>query len=943
MASELLERDEELARIAAAVRRARDGFGTLIVVEGPAGMGKTEVLRAARAAAEADGLRVLRSRGAELERDFPFGVVRQLFEPALAEAGAGERADVLQGPAALAAGALSLPGGEPGAVGPEQGFAVLHGLYWLCANLATARPLVLAVDDVHWADAPTLRYLAFLLARLEELPVAILAGARPEYDGPGADLVGALVTDPGAEHVRLAPLSAGAVARLLEDGLGVAPDPEFAEACRQATGGVPLLVRALVRALRDDGVEPVAAAAAQVEHVGARTVGRWVQARLARLPAPAGQLARALAILERGDLATTAALAGWPAREPFLDAHSFADPAQFADLLVGAGIVEPSRPLTFVHPIIRAGVYSEISEADRAKGHRRAAELLAGAGASDMRVAEHLLSAPLAGDPWVVERLRAAAAVASGSGAPDTAAVLLRRALAEPPDAATRPGLALELGLAEASTDDPQWQEHLELALDTAPDDSTRVASAMVLGYALLRSQRSPEAVRVLDRTAARVGEPARPTLEAAAIISGLVDARTAPLLERRLLALRESVEHDPDAPRDALALAAYSAGLVTVPADTVARLALRALDAGPRRLPLPTDGPWFAQVSVALLFAERYRELDGLLEVAIAEARATGDGALFSGAVAHRAWLALRRGDLGAAEGDTRTALEARDLPIPTLYRLLAQAAMTDAVRMRGDLEEAERIIASAGADVESRTVTAGVLRAARGRLRLAQGRPQEALADALAAGEVALGTLSSSPSCIPWRSDAAHAHLALGDRAAAERLAEEELRDARIVGAPRVLGISLHTLGVARESEELLREALAALETSEVKLINVRTQLDLGILVRRAGRAEEAREILRGALDTAHRLGAVPVADRAEAELRASGAKPRRAQLTGLAALTASERRVAELAGQGMTNREIAQALFVTARTVEGHLTQVFRKLDVPSRDGLINALAA
>src|SRR4051794_2252850 len=461
MAGELLERDEELARIAAAVRRARDGFGTLIVVEGPAGMGKTEVLRAVRAAAEADGLRVLRSRGSELERDFPFGVVRQLFEPALADADAGERADVLQGPAALAAGALSLPGGEAGAVGPEQSFVVLHGLYWLCANLAASRPLVLAVDDVHWADAPTLRYLAFLLARLEELPAAILAGVRPEYDGPGADLVGALVTDPGAELVRLAPLSTGAVARLLEEGLGVAPEPEFAEACREATGGVPLLVRALVGALRDDGVEPVAAAAGRIEHVGARTVGRWVQARLARLPAPARQLARALAILERGDLATAAALAGWPAREAFVDTHAFVDPGHFADLLAGAGIVQPSWPLTFVHPIIRAGVYAEISEADRAIGHRRAAELLAGTGASDQRVADHLLSAPTAGDAWVVERLRAAAAAATATGAPDTAAVLLRRALAEPPDEASKPALALELGMAEASAGYPQWREHL--------------------------------------------------------------------------------------------------------------------------------------------------------------------------------------------------------------------------------------------------------------------------------------------------------------------------------------------------------------------------------------------------------------------------------------------------------------------------------------------------
>jgi DNA-binding CsgD family transcriptional regulator len=404
------------------------------------------------------------------------------------------------------------------------------------------------------------------------------------------------------------------------------------------------------------------------------------------------------------------------------------------------------------------------------------------------------------------------------------------------------------------------------------------------------------------------------------------------------MIALRERAERDPDASRDVLAQAAFSAGLSVIPAEVTARFAERALDAGRRPLPEPTDGPWFAQVTVALLFAERYRELDALLEAAIAEARATGDGALFSGAVAHRAWLALRRGDLAAAEGDTRTTLEA-GLPLLTFYRLLALSAMVDALRERGAFGEADRLFEEAGTEIEWRTVTANVLRAARGRLRLAQGRPQEALADALAAGEVAVAARSMSPSTVPWRSDAALAHLALGDRAAAERLAESELADARVVGAPRAIGLALRTLGVVRDSEELLREALAVLETGEARLIHTRALTDLGGVVRRAGRTDEAREILRTALDTAHRLGAARLADRAESELRASGAKPRRAQLTGLAALTASERRVAELAGQGMTNREIAQALFVTARTVEGHLTQVFRKLDVPSREGLID----
>ncbi len=493
--SELLERDEELARIGAAVRRARDGYGTLVVAEGPAGMGKTEILRAARAQAEAAGMRVLRSRGAELERDFAFGVVRQLFEPVLAAAGAGERTDVLQGPAALAGRALGLPGAGPddATVVPDQGFAVLHGLYWLCANLSAATPLLLAVDDMHWANAPSLRYLAFLLARLEELPVAILAGARPEYDGAAAELVGALVTDPMVENVRLAPLSAGAVGRMVEEDLGTAPDVPFAAACRDATGGVPLLVRALVAALREDGVAPVAAAAAQVEHVGARTVGRWVQARLARLPEAAGRLARGLAILERADLTLAATLAGLDIREhggpvapppafasslpgaPGAPAAAPADPGELADMLAAAGIVEATRPLAFVHPIIRAGVYGEISAPERAAGHRRAAALLAAVGASDQRVAEHLLASPPGGDPWVVDRLRAAAAGAARSGAPDTAGVLLRRALAEPPDASQRSAPALELGLAETSAGVPGWRDRLEAALEKRP--TTRCAS----------------------------------------------------------------------------------------------------------------------------------------------------------------------------------------------------------------------------------------------------------------------------------------------------------------------------------------------------------------------------------------------------------------------------------------------------------------------------------
>jgi DNA-binding CsgD family transcriptional regulator len=159
-------------------------------------------------------------------------------------------------------------------------------------------------------------------------------------------------------------------------------------------------------------------------------------------------------------------------------------------------------------------------------------------------------------------------------------------------------------------------------------------------------------------------------------------------------------------------------------------------------------------------------------------------------------------------------------------------------------------------------------------------------------------------------------------------------------VFGAPRALGVALRATGVVAggdRGEALLREAIDALEHGDARLERARALADLGALLRRRNRRTEARELLREALDVAHRAGARPLAEYAETELRATDARPRRVVLTGLDSLTASERRIAELASQGLTNREIAQTLFITARTVEGHLTSVFRKLRVNSRDDL------
>ncbi len=942
----LLERSEELAWIDRALAEARTGRGRFLVIEGPAGIGKTAVLTAARAAAAESGMRVLRSRGTELERDFAFGVVRQLFEPQLAEASELELADLLQSAAGVAAGILGLPG-APAAGGPhssavDPSFAILHGLYWLCANLAAAGPLCIVVDDAHWIDAPSLRYLAFLLTRLEELDVALVLATRPCEAGTDAGLLATVTSDPAADVIRLLPLTSAAVAQLVESRLAGVPDPVFVDACLRATRGTPFLMRVLVDALSEGGIAPTAEAARHVERIGARTVGRSIRLRLRRLPEHAGRLARALAVLEHGDVLEAARLAS-------LDE---AEAAEAAGLLTTAGILEPGRPLTFIHPIVRSGIYSELSGPERAQGHRLAARVLAEQPGRDERVARHLLVSEPAADPWVVERLIERACAAGKQGAPESEAVFLRRALAEPPPPGDRPALLLDLGMAEASAGLADWPEHLQQAVDTAPKAEVAGVYALVLGLALSRAQRFGEAVTVLDRAVTSFATPDSDlalALEAAVVVSALNDPSTAPSVALRRESLARAAD-GPAAPPELLAAAAFISVLSNEPAEVGADLAARALLAGGTAPPQSGIPPWFAfatwfsQATLSLLWAERDSQVRPLLDASIAQARASGDGGRLAVGLAHRGWIALRRGDLIAAEGDARTALVACELPAPTLYRVLNAGVLVETLVDQGELDAAELAL-PLDSEAESGSITAAVLRVARGRLRVEQGRVAEGLEDFLAVGLALTRAAITCPSYLPWRSEAALAHLALGDRESAGRLADEELELARAFGTPRALGVAKRAAGVIAGGDRgasLLREAVDAFEEGDASLARARALADLGGLLRRRNRRTEARELLREALDTAHRAGARPLAAYAETELRATGARPRRVVLRGLDSLTASERRVAEFAGRGLSNREIAQTLFVTARTVEGHLTSVYRKLQVDSRDELPGALA-
>ena len=365
-------------------------------------------------------------------------------------------------------------------------------------------------------------------------------------------------------------------------------------------------------------------------------------------------------------------------------------------------------------------------------------------------------------------------------------------------------------------------------------------------------------------------------------MVAGMNDPVTASSVAVRREALRERATGHPAPPPELLAAAAVISVLTNEPAEVGADLAARAL-AGESAPPGSDGRPWFAfatwfsQATVSLLWAERYAQVRPLLDASIAQARATGDSSRLAVGLAHRGWLALRRGDLIAAEGDTRTALAAAELPAPTLYRVLNGGVLVKTLVEQGELDSAQQALAPVDSAAESGSIYAAVLRLARGRLRVQQGRVAEGLEDFLAVGLALTRALITCPSYLPWRSDAALAQLALGEHEPARRLADEELELARAFGAPRALGVAKRAAGLL-PAVTMERPCSARRSThSSGAMQDWRERAPSPTSAPSSGGAIGApkRESLREALDAAHHAGAKPLARQAETELRATGAR--------------------------------------------------------------------
>jgi DNA-binding CsgD family transcriptional regulator len=928
----LVERERELEALEQVLGAARRGEGTAAIVEGPAGIGKSCLLAATAAAAK--DLRVQRARASELERDFPFGVVRQLFEPVLFSAVEDERDRLLAGAAALSQPVLV--GAAVDDRDTPDAYAALHGLYWFAANLAEAQPVLIVVDDAHWADAASLRWLVFLLRRLEGMRLAVVLALRSGEAGVEEPPLDELVSDPDVRVIRPAVLSDEAIMGLVEIALGEAPEREFVKSCQQATAGNPFLVRELLAELAAQGVGATAANAAVVARVSASGVARAVSARLRRLPRGCLALARAASVLGDGCELTMAA------RIADLDGS---DAARAADALAAASIVERTRPLTFVHPLVRASVYAELGAGERSALHARAADALGKTRADADRIAVHLLASEPGGDPEAVAILGEAAASARRRGAHDAAATYLRRALREPPSPQLEPQLLHELGSAELQTGEvPAATEHLRRALVGMSEAPRRALVALDLASGLLfYPDRGPEAVDVVSEALAELSEH-EPDLAARLKAIRALAGWSSLDAYRRL-----SPVHDMPVPAGSTSLTTGERldlsrqavdEMLTGTAERARSLALQALGDGELLEATGTHYSPFCLPLGALIWAHAFDDAERHLQAALADARRRGSGVGFALMSHFRAALCWQRGALAELEADARAALALGSVTTLPLAGVHLAAALVE----RGQADAAEGQLESALREAGTPAPVMGALALVVGaHVQLAQQRPHDALAQLIECGRLEEARDVVTPSVTSWRAEAAVLIDRLGEPARAGELADEAVRRADAFGSPVARGIALRAAAlVARPpDDDGLGASVALLQDSGARLELARSLVELGAARRRTGRRTDARDPLREGLEIAVACGADALAARAHDELVAAGARPRRDPIESRSTLTASELRVARMAADGLTNREIAQALFLTEKTIEVHLTRAYRKLEIQSRSQLARAL--
>ncbi|MGK5732479.1 ATP-binding protein [Streptomyces sp. URMC 124] len=893
-------RQREIDLITAAMDSAHRGDGRLLAVTGGIGTGKTALLRRLPALAVRRGLRALTAGCAPQEQDFPFGVVSQLLDP-------------LPGCRALEL----VPG-------PDR-FAELLSFV---AEYSADKPLLILVDDLQWADPPSLRWLGALAKRLPDLRATMVVGVQE--GGPGADAppVQALM-ERATSFLHLAPLTVETVGELVADHLGRPGTPEQIASSHRASGGNPLFLTAALTALAPGGPPPGHPSFAPETRLVA--LRERLTVALRSQPAPVRRLARALAVLdEDAGLEPAGHLAE-------LDTAGSEEAARSLRRL---GLLTDGPAPRFVHPSVREAAEESMTAAEHDDMRLRAAQLLYSGGHPAERAAAQLLAVPSCHEGWAVDVLRAAATAARRRGAPQEAARYLRRALlGSTPSGTDRAALLLDLEASERDTDPQAALRHLSQALLLLPAPRRALAAARTPPFLL--GSCPPPVIDTVAAVAADLGDPdgltgierqAALRLEARLRHIAVAGPGEIGRCAERLRALGSTPPVHTAAERELVTVLLHGATVTQqMAAADVAFQANRVLQHEPAAPShVHTALPHLCGVLVA---AESLEAIGPWLMIAGERARREGAPVPRAVIATELAHFQLARGRLQEARAHAQEALELGMTEWATLSSMAALVMVT--VHSR-DTRLARRLL-SRHRETADHDFRPSPLQLLRGSIAAGEGDWATALEYVLDWGRSAERADWRNPALVPWRTWAAGLQHRLGRTQRALDLADEEYERAVAWGTPVAMGRAQRVRGAATAGErgiELLRESAALLGGSVNAMEAARTELLLGRRLLAAGRNAEGEVRLRRAREQAVTCGVQWIAERASREL----ADPAGSRTPAVvAALTRSERRVAGLAAHGLPNKDIAERLEVSSRAVEKHLTSAYRKLRVAGRSEL------
>jgi DNA-binding CsgD family transcriptional regulator len=924
----LLQRENELAVVAAALGSARHHKGGLAVISGPLGSGKSVLLRALPGLAGLRHTLVLRSSGSPLERDYSFGVVRQLLEPALSAVPDEVRQRWLADAAGAARTVFADDLAEQ-AVPAEQ--AVLLGLLTLVERISAEQTLLILVDDLQWSDEPSLRWLAQLAIRLERMRILVVVTVREGEPGAARPMV-AQITTAASARLRPRPLSLAGTGALVDAEFGRAADEEFVRACQETTGGNPMFLAAIVREASLSKMPPRAEHAQWIRSLRPAKLRTRLIDCLRSQPEQVQALAKAIAILgSRADMEIVGGLA---------DLEEI-DCAVAIRTMHRLGLLASESRPAFIHPVVGDAVDDLMTVRERESLHAVAVRLLHFGSYPAEQVAEQLLTTSSPQGNWAVVVLRTAADIALGTGAPEVAARYLRRALLDTaPDSEDRAQLLVDLAMAEREFNLAASIRHICYAIPLFTGVRDRAAAVVTITPAMLAG--APAAVRALvPRIAAQLGELDGPTdadrvlmlqLEARMRYAGYLDPAELTDMVRRLEELGSRPSVDSSAERELLTVLLPAAMLtMRKPHHEIARLAELILAREPA-VPRHAHGTLPLLVSM-LVATETVSQLRPWLQMSLELARS--QGAVTEQALIRtgQALVAMSTGRIVEAK---LAAAEALELITPDELAASPIAAINLAA-VALTIQDGDLIAqALAGDQGTSALPCSGLFTGfIHGLAAGISGDHRTGLEHLLESGRQLERQGWRNPALHPWRTVAAEFSRRLGDLSAARALAEEERLRAANWGTPAAYGRAQRVLGELTEGPDgigLLREAVATLEGS----INQR-ELALAMLAlggRLGGHADrEATVLLHRCRELAIECGDTGLARRAEC-------RPGRGSAPGTT-LTKGENRVLQLAVDGHTNRAIAESLGVSLRAVEKHLTSIYRKLGVHRRDELADVL--